>query len=114
VQLHARQIARPSTPAVASSIAVRDYAASVAPQPRDSMHYRTPAYTAGENELPGVLPPALYLGFTGLHFDPDPLLYVFPGFWYFAGMMVLGNHRRRWPGPRECCQTGASDYSLSS
>jgi hypothetical protein len=35
-----------------------------------------------------VLPPALYLGFTGFHFDPDPLLYVFPGFWYFAGTMV--------------------------
>jgi hypothetical protein len=74
--------------AVASSIAVRDYAASVARQPRDSMHYRTPAYTGGENRLPGMPPSALYLGFTSVHFDSDPLLYVFPGCRYFVGMMV--------------------------
>jgi branched-chain amino acid transport system permease protein len=46
------------------------------------------AYTGGENGLPGVPPPALYLGFTSIHFDSDSLLYVFLAFWYFVGMVV--------------------------
>jgi branched-chain amino acid transport system permease protein len=46
------------------------------------------AYTGGENGLPGVPPPALYLGFTRIHFDSDSLLYVFLAFWYFVGMVV--------------------------
>ena len=33
-------------------------------------------------------PPALYLGFTSIHFDSDALLYVFLAFWYFVGMVV--------------------------
>jgi len=46
------------------------------------------AYTGGENGLPGVPPPSLYLGFTTIHFDSDTLLYVFLAFWYFAGMVI--------------------------
>ena len=46
------------------------------------------AYTGGENGLPGVPPPALYLGFISIHFDSDSLLYVFLAFWYFVGMVV--------------------------
>src|SRR6516162_1860948 len=45
-------------------------------------------YTGGENGLPGVPPPSLYLGFTTLHFDSDALLYAFLAFWYLAGMVI--------------------------
>src|SRR5262252_3696863 len=44
------------------------------------------AYTGGENGLPGVPPPALYLGFTIIHFDSDSLLYAFLAFWYSSGL----------------------------
>lgn len=46
------------------------------------------AYTGGENGLPGVPPPALYLGFTTIHFNSDVLLYAFLAFWYFAGIVI--------------------------
>src|SRR5262245_6840137 len=46
------------------------------------------AYTGGENGLPGVPPPALFLGFTTIHFDSDALLYGFLAFWYFAGLVI--------------------------
>src|SRR5215475_6223554 len=46
------------------------------------------AYTGGENGLPGVPTPALYLGFISIHFDSDSLLYVFLAFWYCVGMVV--------------------------
>src|SRR5215468_5523107 len=46
------------------------------------------AYTGGENGLPGVPPPALYLGFTIIRFDSDALLYCFLAFWYFVGMVI--------------------------
>ncbi len=46
------------------------------------------AYTGGENGLPGVPAPALYLGFTTIHFDSDVLLYAFLAFWYFVGMVI--------------------------
>jgi branched-chain amino acid transport system permease protein len=46
------------------------------------------AYTGGENGLPGVPPPTLYLGFTTIQFDSDALLYVFLAFWYFVGMVI--------------------------
>jgi branched-chain amino acid transport system permease protein len=46
------------------------------------------AYTGGENGLPGVPPPGLYLGFTNIRFDSDALLYVFLAFWYFVGMVI--------------------------
>jgi len=45
------------------------------------------AYTGGENGLPGVPPPALYLGFTTIHFDSDRLVYAFLAFWFFIGMV---------------------------
>jgi branched-chain amino acid transport system permease protein len=45
-------------------------------------------YTGGENGLPGVPPPSLYLGFTTLHFDSDALLYPFLAFWYFIGVVI--------------------------
>ena len=46
------------------------------------------AYTGGENGLPGVPTPSLYLGFTTIHFDNDRLLYVFLAFWFFVGMVI--------------------------
>jgi branched-chain amino acid transport system permease protein len=46
------------------------------------------AYTGGENGLPGVPSPALYLGFTTLRFDSDSLLYAYLAFWYFVGMVI--------------------------
>src|SRR5215813_12723153 len=46
------------------------------------------AYTGGENGLPGVPTPNLYLGFTTMHFDSDSLLYVFLAFWYFVGLVI--------------------------
>ena len=46
------------------------------------------AYTGGENGLPGVPPPSLYLGFTTIHFDSNVLLYAFLAFWYFVGMVI--------------------------
>jgi branched-chain amino acid transport system permease protein len=46
------------------------------------------AYTGGENGLPGVPPPALYLGVTTVHFDSDALLYAFLAFWYFIGLVI--------------------------
>jgi branched-chain amino acid transport system permease protein len=46
------------------------------------------AYTGGENGLPGVPAPALYLGFTTIHFDSDRLLYAFLAFWFFIGMVI--------------------------
>jgi branched-chain amino acid transport system permease protein len=35
-----------------------------------------------------VPPPALYLGFTTIHFASDALLYAFLAFWYFVGMVI--------------------------
>jgi branched-chain amino acid transport system permease protein len=46
------------------------------------------AYTGGENGLPGVPAPVLYLGFTTIHFNSDTSLYVFLAFWYFLGMVI--------------------------
>jgi branched-chain amino acid transport system permease protein len=46
------------------------------------------AYTGGENGLPGVPTPTLYLGFATLHFDSDSSLYGFLAFWYFIGMVL--------------------------
>ncbi len=46
------------------------------------------AYTGGENGLPGVPTPTLYLGFTTLHFDSDRLLYAFLAFCYFVGIVI--------------------------
>ena len=46
------------------------------------------AYTGGENGLPGVPTPTLYLGFNTIHFDSDWSLYVFLAFWFFVGMVI--------------------------
>jgi branched-chain amino acid transport system permease protein len=46
------------------------------------------AYTGGENGLPGVPTPTLYLGFATKHFDSDSSLYGFLAFWYFIGMVL--------------------------
>jgi branched-chain amino acid transport system permease protein len=46
------------------------------------------AYTGGENGLPGVPPPSLYLGFTTVRFSSDALLYAFLAFWYFVGIVI--------------------------
>ena len=46
-------------------------------------------YTGGENGLPGVPTPSVYLGFTTIQFNTDWSLYAFMAFWYFIGI-VLG------------------------
>ena len=46
------------------------------------------AYTGGENGLPGVPEPSLYLGFTTINFDTDWSLYAFLAFWYFLGIVI--------------------------
>jgi len=46
------------------------------------------AYTGGENGLPGVPAPVLYLGFTTIRFNSDTSLYAFLAFWYFVGMVI--------------------------
>jgi branched-chain amino acid transport system permease protein len=45
-------------------------------------------YTGGENGLPGVPTPSLFLGFTTIHFNTDLTLYAFLAFWYFVGMVI--------------------------
>jgi branched-chain amino acid transport system permease protein len=46
------------------------------------------AYTGGENGLPGVPAPSLYLGFATIKFDSDKSLYAFLAFWFFVGMVL--------------------------
>ena len=46
------------------------------------------AYTGGENGLPGVPTPTLYLGFTTIAFNTSLSLYAFLAFWYFVGMAI--------------------------
>src|SRR5262244_308951 len=46
------------------------------------------AYTGGENGLPGVPAPVLYLGFKTIRFDSDISLYAFLAFWYFVGLVI--------------------------
>src|SRR5215471_18628675 len=45
-------------------------------------------YTGGENGLPGVPAPSLYLGYTTLHFNSDTSLYGSLAFWYFVGLVL--------------------------
>ena len=45
-------------------------------------------YTGGENGLPGVPPPSVYLGFTTVSFKSDWSIYVFLAFWYFVGLVI--------------------------
>jgi branched-chain amino acid transport system ATP-binding protein/branched-chain amino acid transport system permease protein len=46
------------------------------------------AYTGGENGLPGVPTPTLYLGFTTVQINTDWSLYAFLAFWYFIGIVL--------------------------
>jgi branched-chain amino acid transport system permease protein len=46
------------------------------------------AWTGGENGLPGVPTPSLYLGFTTLNFTSGWKLYPFLAFCYFIGMVI--------------------------
>lgn len=45
-------------------------------------------FTGGENGLPGVPSPTLYLGFTAIRFNTDWTLYWFLAFWYFVGTVL--------------------------
>src|SRR5215831_1380739 len=45
-------------------------------------------WTGGENGLPGVPPPSIYLGFTVVQFTTDWLVYTFLAFWYFVGLAI--------------------------
>ncbi len=45
-------------------------------------------YTGGENGLPGVPSPSLYLGFTTIKFNTDWMLYTYLAFWFFIGMVI--------------------------
>src|SRR5512141_445962 len=46
------------------------------------------AFTGGENGLPGVPTPSIYLGFTTVNCSTDWMIYVFLAFWYFVGMVI--------------------------
>src|SRR5215472_12828818 len=46
------------------------------------------AYTGGENGLPGVPTPTLYLGFATMHVNTDWSLYAFFAFWFFVGLVL--------------------------
>ena len=45
-------------------------------------------WTGGENGLPGVPTPSLYLGFTTIHFTTGWALYPFLAFLYFIGIVI--------------------------
>ncbi|MEJ2377885.1 MAG: branched-chain amino acid ABC transporter ATP-binding protein/permease [Pseudolabrys sp.] len=46
------------------------------------------AFTGGENGLPGVPAPSLYLGFKTVTFNSDWSMYTFLAFWYFVGIVL--------------------------
>ena len=46
------------------------------------------AFTGGENGLPGVPKPSVFLGFTTLRFNTDTEIYWFLAFWYFVGLVI--------------------------
>ena len=46
------------------------------------------AFTGGENGIPGVPTPSVYLGFTTLKFDSDWGLYGYLAFWFFISMVI--------------------------
>ena len=45
-------------------------------------------YTGGENGLPGVPAPSIYLGFATFKFNTDWSLYIFLAFWFFIGIVI--------------------------
>lgn len=46
------------------------------------------AFTGGENGLPGVPKPSVFLGVTTLRFNTDTEVYWFLAFWYFVGLVI--------------------------
>ena len=45
-------------------------------------------FTGGENGLPGVPRPSVWVGFTTLRFETDQWIYAFMAFWYFIGLVL--------------------------
>ena len=45
-------------------------------------------YTGGENGLPGVPGPSVWVGFTTLTFTTNLSIYAFMAFWYFIGFVL--------------------------
>ncbi len=45
-------------------------------------------FTGGENGLPGVPRPSVWVGFTTLTFNTDWSIYAFMAFWYFIGLVL--------------------------
>ena len=45
-------------------------------------------FTGGENGLPGVPRPSVWVGFTTLRFETDRWIYAFMAFWYFIGLVL--------------------------
>jgi branched-chain amino acid transport system permease protein len=45
-------------------------------------------YTGGENGLPGVPRPSVWVGFTTLKFETEGWIYAFMAFWYFIGFVL--------------------------
>src|SRR5689334_20496108 len=45
-------------------------------------------FTGGENGLPGVPSPSLFLGFATIRFNTDLSLYAYLAFWYFLGLVI--------------------------
>ena len=45
-------------------------------------------YTGGENGLPGVPRPSVWVGFMTLKFETDLWIYAFTAFWYFIGLVL--------------------------
>jgi branched-chain amino acid transport system permease protein len=45
-------------------------------------------FTGGENGLPGVPRPSVWIGFTTLRFETDRWVYAFMAFWYFIGLVL--------------------------
>ena len=46
------------------------------------------AFTGGENGIPGVPTPSLFIGFTTLKFNSDWGLYGYIAFWFFLGIVI--------------------------
>src|SRR5438132_4416650 len=45
-------------------------------------------FTGGENGLPGVPRPSVWIGFTTLTFTTELAIYAFMAFWYFIGFVL--------------------------
>ncbi|HEY1727108.1 MAG TPA: branched-chain amino acid ABC transporter ATP-binding protein/permease [Candidatus Baltobacteraceae bacterium] len=45
-------------------------------------------FTGGENGLPGVPTPSLWLGFTTINFGNDWMIYIYLAAWYFIGVVI--------------------------